>query len=217
MSLLEHFKDKQKEAPFLIFISFLISFAVGRGWRFFEVGGPPLRTEIYTLHHLYYGVALLIIAGWIAINYKDRDLTKVNSLIYGAGLGLFFDQIGYMLTHFANYWDEITYTIVIGIGLVLLNVIYFSDFWKSTGSELRQFAKEKNLKYGPLSLMGLVNVLDKAEEKVSKTGRITNFFVGVVLIVSGIMILEYPRFVYYWIAGAFILTGFSYIIEAIRS
>lgn len=217
MSILDHFRDKQKEAPFLIFLSFLISFAVGRGWRFFEIGGPPLRTPTYTLHHLYYGVALLIIAGWIAIIYKDRNLTRINSLIYGAGLGLFFDQIGYMLTHFENYWDEITYTVVIGIGLILLNIIYFPDFWKSVGSELKSVAEEKNLRYGPLNLIGLVNLLNKAEEKTSKTGKITNIFISIVLIVAGIMILEYPRFVSYWVAGAFVLTGFSYIINAVKT
>ncbi len=46
--------------------------------------------------------------------------------------------------------------------------------------------------------------------------KITTIFIGIVLIVAGIMILEYPRFVYYWVAGAFVLTGISYILRAVR-
>lgn len=216
MSITNHFNERRDEAPFLIFIAFLISFSIGRGWRFFAIEGPPLRTATYTLHHLYYGVALLMVAGWIAINYRDRDLTRITALIYGAGLGLFFDEIGYVLTHFENYWDEITYTVVIGISLILLNIIYFSDFWKSVSSDLQSFAKEKNLTKGPLNLMGLINVFNKAEEKMPETRKITNVFTGIVFVAAGIMILEYPDFVYYWIAGAFFLTGISYIVRALK-
>lgn len=217
MGILDHFKSRRKEAPFLIFVSFLVSFLIARIYVYFFEYRGSLTFWGYTSHHLYYGIILLIIAGWIAINYQDRDLSRINALIYGVGLGIFFDEIGLILSQFEDYWSGITYSVVVIISLVLLNIIYFSDFWSSVGSELQEFADERGLKYGPLNLMGLVSIMDRLENKMPSMGKITTVFTGVVLIFAGIMILEYPAFVRYWVAGAFVLTGISYIVNAIRS
>lgn len=218
MSVLEHFKKKRKEAPFLIFVAFLISFSAARLYELLGVMGPSLKFGEggrYTGHHLYYGIILLVVSTWIAINYKDRDLTHVTALLYGGGLGLFFDEIGLILTQFESYWDGITYTVIVAISLVFLNFIFFEDFWSSVGGQLRSFARERELKGGPLSLMGLVDFLDKIEDSLPETSKLGTRFIGVILIWVSILVIEFPEFVHYYIAGAFILTGLREIIVEI--
>lgn len=215
MKLLDRFKDRREETPFLIFLSFAVSFAVTRVYA--TVYEPVLDIGDYTFYHLYLGVALIIVAGWLAINYKDRDLTRVNALIFGVGLGVFFDQIGFMLTHFEDYWAGVTYSVVILVSLVLLNVVYFSDFWRAVGSGFYSYAEKKNLRYGPLNLMGLVSILGRVEKNMPKTNDLVAGFIGVVLMIAGFLSLEWPDLIRYWISGAFFLSGIAYILRAIRS
>lgn len=216
MSIKDAFKKRQNEIPFLIFIAFLISFTIARMYVLLDLGGPAPGTKTYQLHHLYYGIALLIIAGWIAINYRDKSLLRITALIYGSGIGIFFDEIGLILTHFRNYYDGITYTVVIIVSLIFLNIVFFKEFWESVRTELQTFAEKKKLKYGPLNLMGLINIVDRADEKMVSTSKLGSIFTGIVLIASGFLILEYPEFIKYWIAGAFFLSGLGQLIRTIK-
>lgn len=216
MSIKDAFKRRQNEIPFLIFIAFLISFTIARMYVLLDLGGPAPGTKTYQLHHLYYGIALLIIAGWIAINYRDKSLLRITALIYGSGLGIFFDEIGLILTQFRNYYDGITYTVVIIVSLIFLNIVFFKEFWNSVRTEIQTFAEKKKLKYGPLNLMGLINIVDRADEKMVSTSKLGSIFTGIVLIASGFLILKYPEVIEYWIAGAFFLSGLGQLIRAIK-
>ena len=216
VKFLEFFKNKRKEAPFLIFISFLISFIIARSWVYLEIGDPLPGSELYIIHHLYLGIAFLIIAGWLAINYKGQTLKSVTAIIYGAGLGIFFDVIGLLLTHFGDYYDGITYTVVVIVSLVLLNIVYFQDFWKTVGGNIRTYAEKRDLRYGPLNLMGLVSILGEVDKRMPETGRVTALLTGLILVGGGILILMWPDLIRYWVALAFFLSGITYIIRVIR-
>lgn len=220
MSLLDRFEEREKGIPFLIFISFFVSFSFARIYEYLAVVGPSLEFfgGKYTGHHFYYGIAFLITAGWLAINYRgdDNRLNYVSAILYGIGLGLFFDEIGLILTHFENYWDWITYTFIVAISVTLLNIVFFREFWDSVGSDILSFAKENNLDRGPLNLMGLISLLGMVDRKMPRTSQITTAFIGSILILAGILVMEYPEFIKYWIAGAFVLSGFSYIVQAVK-
>lgn len=179
----------------------------------FNWGGSAPDFGTYTLHHLYYGFALLAVAGWLAINYRDKNIYHITAVIYGMGLGVFFDEIGLLLTEFGNYYDSITYTVVLAFSLLLLNIVFFRDFWISVRTNIRSYAKEKKFIYGPLNLMGLINIVDEAEERMSQTKKITSVFTGLVLIGAGILVIEYPELIKYWVAGAFFLSGIAYIVR----
>ncbi|RZN63367.1 MAG: hypothetical protein EF811_00515 [Methanonatronarchaeia archaeon] len=205
------------EAPFLIFLSFLISFVIARVYVLMlgdvATGRDVFPFEYYMIHHFYYGVILMIIAGWIAIIYKDKNVHRIAAVLYGAGLGVFFDELGLLLTHFEDYWDPITYTAVIIIALILLNIIFFKNFWRSVGSELKYLVVTKKLHYGPFNLVGVVDIMDETQDKIPKTNRIVNIFMGIVLFAAGILVIMYPTLLYYWVAAAFFLTGLSYFIK----
>lgn len=220
MSIKKIFKEKKEETPFIIFISFLASFIASRAYVYFLTPGFTGRDifpfEQYMIHHFYYGLALIIIAGWISIVHKDRSLDRLSALFYGLGLGIFFDEIGLLLTHFTDYWSGITYTFVIIISLLMLNFIFFSDFWKEVKGELRKFSRKHKLTHGPWNLIGLINMLDEVETKMSRTRKVTTAFIGLIFILTGILVMSYPALIQYWVGGAFILSGIGYIIQIIK-
>ncbi|MFP4116670.1 MAG: hypothetical protein ACLFQ8_00045 [Candidatus Aenigmatarchaeota archaeon] len=71
---------------------------------------------------------MIIIAGWISLDHKNKNLERLSAILYGLGLGIFFDEIGLLLTEFTDYWAGITYTSVVTISLFMLNFIFFKDF-----------------------------------------------------------------------------------------
>ncbi len=220
MKLTKRLREKNKETPFLIFVSFLISFLISRLYVFFLVNGWTGRDifpfETYMIHHFYYGLALIIIAGWISIVHKDKLSDRISAVLYGGGLGIFFDEIGLLLTHFTDYWAGITYTVVILISLLMLNFIFFAEFWKEISSGLRKYAKKHNLDHGPWNLLGLINVIDEVENKMEKTSKITAGFIGLILVATGLLVISYPALIQYWVGGAFILSGLGHIIQSIK-
>ncbi|MFP4115902.1 MAG: hypothetical protein ACLFTQ_01725 [Candidatus Aenigmatarchaeota archaeon] len=220
MSWRDVIQEKSDEVPFLVFVSFLISFLAARIYVYF-LGNVGTAADIfpfekYILHHLYYGVGLLIIAGWISIIYKDKNLNRISAVIYGAGLGIFFDEVGLLLTEFADYWAGITYTVVVVISLLLLNIVFFSDFWEEVRSGVTAFAERHRLDRGPWNLMGMVDILEEVEDKMSQTRKITTVFVGIILIVTGILVIRYPSLIKYWVGGAFVLSGIAHLIEVAK-
>ncbi len=217
MPLKNIIEKKRDDVDFLIFMPFLIGFLVSRAWRLYPGNlGPSLNFgegELYTGHHLYYGITLLIIAAWIAINYKNERTIKISAIFYGAGLGIFFDQIGYLITQFQDYHTSLTYYVIVSTGLILVNIIAFENFWKSVGSEMKSFAEENKLEKGPLKLAGMFSFLNKMEEKYPKRKKLTSYFMGTALISAGILLLIYPTFLEFYISAAFILTGLANLIS----
>ncbi len=220
MSVKEMFKDKRKEVPFIIFISFLVSFLIARIYVYLLVpgwaGADIFPFDEYIIHHFYYGIALVIIAGWIALVHKDRNLERAAAVVYGLGLGIFFDEIGLLLTEFTDYWTGITYTFIIIISLLMLNFIFFSGFWGEVGVKISKFSKKHNLDRGPLSLMGLVDLLDEVENKMPESGKIATTTTGLVLISAGILVIRHPALIRYWVGGAFILSGIAQVVKTIK-
>ncbi len=220
MSLKNILDEKRKEIPFLIFISFLLSFLVARIYVYLFVpgwaGADIFPFEEYIIHHFYYGIALIIVAGWISLVHKNRNIERLSAILYGLGLGIFFDEIGLLLTEFADYWTGITYTFVVIISLFMLNFIFFKEFWREVSLELNKFSKNQNLDRGPLNLMGLIDFLDEVEEKMPKTGKVTAGTMGLILVAAGILVIRYPELIRYWVAGAFMVSGITQLIQAMR-
>ncbi|MFW5913402.1 MAG: hypothetical protein ACOCSA_03025 [Candidatus Hadarchaeota archaeon] len=220
MELKEEIKEGHGDVNFLIFLTFLIGFLVARAWRLYPAElGPSLKfgeEGIYTAHHLYYGVILLIVAAWLSINYEDDRARLLSAVFYGGGLGIFFDQIGYIITEFEDYHTSLTYYVVVSTSLVLLNLVFFKDFWRSFGSEIRDFAEEKDLHKAPLKIAGLMSFLDWVERNYPRREDLISLSLGGVLIAIGLFVLIFPTFLRFYVSGAFILTGVARLIILIR-
>jgi hypothetical protein len=63
-------------------------------------------------HHFWYGIALISVAGWMGIAWRNERLYRVYALFYGLGAGFVGDEVGLLLT--SNYQSELTYQFFIG-------------------------------------------------------------------------------------------------------
>jgi hypothetical protein len=137
-SLSEAILGHREELPFIIFVSFLLTFLLSRlsvwlvihhlfpGWLFVYSHGVHI-------HHLNYGIILLAIAGfWGLVNTK-RHIQYAIAVLYGIGLGLTADEYGMILLLRDNYYVRQSYDAVIIVGTLLLSAIYFKPFWRRLG------------------------------------------------------------------------------------
>ncbi|TYB30510.1 MAG: hypothetical protein FXF47_08875 [Candidatus Mcinerneyibacterium aminivorans] len=221
-------KNKNRKIPFIITISYLLSFLVIRllvtiaGSAQSEFAktvhqGPPgvsfhIGRNIilfgYHIHHFYFGIILIAFAGWLSlVKYQKIKIERV-AVLYGIGLGLLMDEIGLLLT-WGDYYSSLSYLLSLFLLGVFLNVLYFPSFWKEFKEEHTK--KKESFFFKKLDLV--IKLTDFLSLKLEKTEKIRVYFVGVAYLLVGIFILVYPRFVYYWIAGLFFLQGISLLVK----
>ncbi|MFW5999510.1 MAG: hypothetical protein ACOCQC_02500 [Halanaerobiaceae bacterium] len=83
----------------------------------------------YHIHHFYFGILLISIAGWLSLLESKLLSREKLALMYGAGLGLLMDEIGLLLT-WGDYYSSLSYLLSLFLLGIFFNVIYFPDFWK---------------------------------------------------------------------------------------
>ena len=130
-----------KEIPFIILISFLGTFAASRLITYLL---PDLFLKVRGthVHHFAYGIILLGILGFFSITQPRSPQTRLKlSFLYGIALGLAFDEFAMWIQLDDVYKDRTTYDAIVTISLVLLNIVYFEDFWKKWGHRLGSLAK----------------------------------------------------------------------------
>ena len=125
-----------KEIPFIILLTFLATFAASRLITYF-FPGLFLKVRGTHVHHFAYGIMLLGIIGYISLTQPRSAQTRLRlSLLYGFALGLAFDEFAMWIQLDDVYKDRTTYDAIVIIFLILLNIIYFEDFWKKWGNRL---------------------------------------------------------------------------------
>lgn len=87
----------------------------------------------YHIHHFYFGLALILLAGWAAIVGYPRASKGTLAVIFGAGLGLFMDELGLLLT-WGDYSSRASYFAGVFLLGVFLTIIYFPGFWQKIRS-----------------------------------------------------------------------------------
>jgi hypothetical protein len=139
------FKTHGGEPRFLMWVSFLLAFAWARTWVLyvghhapnvsfseFEIGS---RVTIagYHPHHIASGVLLLAIVGWLHIHYRSQLLLKITAVLYGVGLGLIVDEIGFIVEGIVPYRDDFAevFVLVVAISALMMSSVYFPSFWAS--------------------------------------------------------------------------------------
>ncbi|MBS3816325.1 MAG: hypothetical protein KGY76_02040 [Candidatus Thermoplasmatota archaeon] len=146
---------RRRSTPFLISISFLITFIAARLWVVFLKADAPVSSEVsysvgrnvvlggYHVHHITYGVVLLAISSWLAINYWSRSIARISSILYGSGLGLIVDELGFIIEGMEPYKaDREVFYIAVGVIALLATVIYFPSFYRAIKRDIKRFQKE---------------------------------------------------------------------------
>ena len=113
---------------FIGLLSFITSFF---GSRLFATLNPTIviQQQGIHFHHFWYGIALMGIAGWLAITWKSERLDRVYAVMYGLGAGFIGDEVGLLLT-FGNYQSELTFDFFIGVlsaSVMLLLILRYHD------------------------------------------------------------------------------------------
>jgi hypothetical protein len=128
---------RRREAPFLVWFFSIVGFY---GARLFVVLFPNTNFMVfgYHIHHLYYGVVLVLLAGSLALTFKGVRLGRLSAIFYGLGLGIIMDELGLFLTE-GNYWAEVSYIVFFTFLALSAIMLFFWDFWTSGyGKQIRK-------------------------------------------------------------------------------
>lgn len=123
----------------LALISFISSFAIARTFSTLYpnvvlVGGD------FHIHHFWYGLAMLAIAGWLGISVESARVNRVAAILFGAGGGLIGDEIGLLLTFESqNYWTGVAFTFVIIVSALASVGILLARYRKVVMTEFGEF------------------------------------------------------------------------------
>jgi hypothetical protein len=140
------FVAKLREIPFIVFLSFLVTFIVSRAYVYVtnhDILETPLLLKNISIngvhvHHLNYGIIILSIVGFRALYNINPAVHRKLAGFFGIGLGLTFDEFALWLQLKDDYYASMTYDAIITISVILLSCVYFPDFWAKTGPQLQR-------------------------------------------------------------------------------
>jgi len=138
-------RKQRTEIPFLIFITFFLTFSLVRVYTVLAdvSSNPSIQSNFlgYRWHHYWWGILLLSVAGWMAINNRHKNVVRTAAVLYGVGLGYLLDEAGLLLTD--DYHAMSTFSFVAGVSLLMMSLIFFPWFWRALKAELS--SKRKTL------------------------------------------------------------------------
>ncbi len=98
---------------FLTLLSFVASFLAARAFTTISPGSVVVTGGIH-FHHFWYGLILVVAAGWLAIVTNHPELDRIFAIVFGLGAGLIGDEMGLLLT-LGDYQSELTYVFFVGL------------------------------------------------------------------------------------------------------
>ena len=108
-----HFRDERRERLFLASVSFVLTFAVIRAITFMiRAGiGPVHNVTAGTLHihHLVWGIFLLIAVGYVwllEVGVGSSWVASLTALAFGVGAALTLDEFALWLNLQDVYWED---------------------------------------------------------------------------------------------------------------
>ena len=221
-------RAKRRSLSFIAITTFFFSFIAARLWVVFTRADIPIYGADATyfgrnvviggvhVHHFLYGIVLLGVGGWIALMSQEYGSRKLAAVLYGAGLGFFVDEIGFLLT-WGEYWSSLTYAIVLLTAVAFINAVYFTDFWREVRKNIVLSSEHYPFASKFLRIPFLIEAVDKLSSSVSRAEKVSLVFAGIVYLGAGVAILVYPGLLYYWVAGGFILGGVSHFVRLLRA
>lgn len=170
---------------FIATLAFVISFL---GSRLFATAFPTtvvMQGGIH-LHHFWYGIALISVAGWMGIAWRNERLYRLYAVLYGLGAGFVGDEVGLLLT-FNNYQSELTYVFFIAaISFVIIATLFLRYRSQLTDELLKLSFRERGAMIG-VYLTGFSIFLFFLSSGVSLVG------IPLALVGLTILIIAYAR------------------------
>jgi hypothetical protein len=107
-------------------LAFVASFLSARAFTTISPATVVVSSGIH-FHHFWYGLAMVVAAGWLGIAYNRPSLDRVYAVLFGLGGGLIGDEIGLLLT-LGNYQSELTFVFFVGAVSIATAAILFRRY-----------------------------------------------------------------------------------------
>ena len=108
-----HFRDERRERLFLASIAFLVTFGIVRGITHMIRAniGPfhNVTTGGLHIHHLVWGIVLLIVVAYVwllEIGVGSSWVASITAIAFGVGAALTLDEFALWLNLSDVYWDQ---------------------------------------------------------------------------------------------------------------
>ncbi|HLQ07301.1 MAG TPA: hypothetical protein VK126_06065 [Nitrososphaerales archaeon] len=127
-------KSSAQGLAFLALLFFVVGFSAA---RIFATIYPSVVVQSSGIHfhHFWYGLLMLVVAGWLGIASNRPEHDRAYAIIFGFGLGLVGDETGLLLT-FGDYRSELTYVVfVVGLGVAIM-LFLAVRYWEQLRGEL---------------------------------------------------------------------------------
>lgn len=137
----KNISEHDREARFLVLIFFTFTFVIARltvysiKYHWFP---QSLFSNIYLhdmhIHHLVFGIILLLVAGIIRIPRWDDTLVRFSSIVYGIGAALTLDEFSLWLKLNPDVYfgpqGRISIDAVVVFILILVLTLWYGNFWR---------------------------------------------------------------------------------------
>src|SRR5207302_5468189 len=108
-----HFRDERRERLFLASLAFLLTFGIVRGITVsIRAGIGPFHNVSAGgthIHHLVWGIALLIVVGYVwllEVGVGSTWVASLTAILFGVGAALTLDEFALWLNMQDVYWDR---------------------------------------------------------------------------------------------------------------
>ncbi len=166
----------------------------------------------FHIHHFYFGILFMAIAGWFAIVGSQRVTRTHTAILYGAGLGLFFDEIGLLLT-WGDYYSSLSFTLSAILLGVFLNLLFFGPFWRSVRENLVNVERRSPVAQFLMRDHRMLGTVERFIMSRSGSERMRHVLTGSLHITAAVLILWYPKFVFYFVGVDFVVSGVLYMVR----
>jgi hypothetical protein len=111
---------------FLNLLGFMVSFLIARVFTTIKPSTWVIVGGVH-IHHFWYGLGLIAIAGWLGIISTRPTHRRVYALLFGLGGGLIGDEVGLLLT-FGDYHSELTYVFLVVFVTFAIMIILLTSY-----------------------------------------------------------------------------------------
>jgi hypothetical protein len=144
-----HIRESGREARFLVTLAFLVTFVIVRFITYaIRYHWLPFLHDSVTksglhIHHMVYGIFLLLIVGYLALAFPEKQGKRLVTLaiLYGIGAALTLDEFALWLNLQDDYWakqgrESVDFAIgtaslfaLVGIGAPFWSALW-RDLWR---------------------------------------------------------------------------------------
>ncbi len=130
---------------FLALLSFVVAFLTARAFTTLFPSTVVVTGGIH-FHHFWYGLAMIVVSGWLGIARDDPRFRRAYAVVFGLGGGLVGDESGLLLT-LGNYHSDLTYFVVVSIVAASALLILLGRYRKELKSDVLSISNWERVTY----------------------------------------------------------------------